>query len=1021
MTFVNTLYDVNAKMEERAFKITNSEEDMVGCEPLGETVKLLDIVDGSEGLAHIKVEKNGKSKMILTNHEIGYFEGLKDRIIYVSGLKSSTKKGKNEKWFIRTCRDVTDIESSIAKSDKFSDEEKMKFYRENEKFSPEIQKDLGAKKIALADKQMEESSISEMTLYKDPEELNALYEVLKKVIPSTFREVYETARYRMEKNCSSSEKRNYLKQMAEILEFDWERNADYKDVDIEALKAGISKVHIGHHKELEEIYTEFEASNISKIAPQTLCLIGHPDTGINQLAEEIAALVGRGYSVINLAGTHMKETETLTGTSKIYENARPGLIYERIKGAGIRGVLVIEDFELYDAEIRNTLIPIVEKTSFIDKFVEVEIDIKDMFVIVTCSDIKDIPMSLRANMATIYFKDLEESEIIETINKIIAPKYCKEYGIKFDKKIPDDICRKLIYKFSNMDMNKLKSMVRSIVVKAVTRGEKTFPDYTTKDIDEFDYADEDYEKTHNEYVKEITAVEPKFFTCFDEYPESIQKKAIKLFEILNWSGDENQKEYARDVLHYIANIFKGEVKPLVIGSVIEELSKTHYIQRDFGERIEAAILSKELEKNANRMTVIGLNGNAGTGKSSTAMSVANASGRNCVKINVGGSGGAEIIKGTNKTVHNAGPSMIIKELSKSGHGCYSDVIILDELDKATPDFFNALYEFLDPNEEFIYDQYLECHIPKNNFIVILTFNDISCIPLPIRDRMEVIEYSNYSIQDKKVIISDYILPKLRDKFSIGSLEIEQSALELYVNYYDVLPGMRNVERDFEYILMSIAMNNIGRLEDIVEIDANLIQSVLGGKRTAGLNDVPSLSVGKCGMAQALAVTTGGIGVSTAVETVINPYQEKCVVVTGLLEGSCLESVSLACCLVSKYLKKELPKLHIHMTDAVKKDGPSAGVTITMSVLSCMLEKPLPNVAFTGSVDLYGNVGPVGGVFEKCIAAERNGVEKVIIPYDCYKRLVERKEIDRLNVEIVPVDTVEEVIKCVWSEEMEVLV
>lgn len=1017
MTFENTLYEVNAKMESRAFKIANNEETMVGCEILDETVKLIDIVIGTDGLAGIKVRQNGKSKIVLTNRQKGYFEGLKDRMIYVSGLKSIDKKGKSEKWFIRSCRDVTDIERSIAKSDKFTEEEKIKFYKEHEKFSPEIQRDLGEKKIVLADKQMEENSEPEMTLYKDPAEMNALYEIIKKVIPPTFREVYETARYRMEKNCSSSEKKNYLKQMEEILDFDWVRDADYKTIDIATLKTEINKVHIGHYKQLEEIYTEFEASNISKIAPQTLCLIGHPDTGINQLAEEIANLVGRGYSVINLAGTHMKDTEALTGTSKIYENARSGLIYEKIKEAGIRGVLVIEDFELYDSEIRNTLIPIVEKTSFVDKFVEVQIELKDMIVIVTCSDIKDIPMSLRANMTTIYFQDAEEKEIIETINKIIVPKYCKEYGIKFKKKIPDEVCKKLIYKYANMDMNKLDGVIRSIVVKEVTKGEKEFPDYNKKDINEFDYVDEDYEKIRNEYVREITALEPKFFTCFDEYPKCIQKKAIKMFEILNWGRDENQKEYARDVIHYIANIFSGETKPLVPGSVIEELSKTHYLQSDFGERIEAAILSKELEKNGSRMAVIGLNGNAGTGKSSTAMSVANALGRNCVKINVGGAGGAEIIKGINKTVRHAGPSMIIKELSKSGHGCYSDVIILDEVDKATPDFFNALYEFLDPNEEFIYDQYLECHIPKNNFIVILTFNDRNCIPLPIRDRMEVIEYSNYSIQDKKVIISDYILPKLRNKFSIGTLTIEKTALELYVNHYDVLPGMRNVERDFEYILMNIARRNKGRFEDAVNIDKTLIQKVLGEKRTIGLNDVPPLSVGKCGMAQALAVTTGGIGVSTAVETAINPYQEKNVVVTGLLEGSCLESVSIACCLVSKYLKKELPKLHIHMTDAVKKDGPSAGVTITMSVLSCMLEKPLPNFAFTGSVDLFGNIGPVGGVFEKCIAAERAGIEKVIIPYECYKRLVERKEIDRLNVEIVPADTIDEVIKYVWDKGM----
>ena len=1015
MTFENTLYDLNKRMEDRAFSVISCKDNMTDCETLEETVKLLYVDYDPEGMATLTIEQEQKIRKVSTNRQLGYFDGLTERIVYFSGLKTLDTNKKEEKWFIRSCRDVTNREKNIAKSDKFTEEEKSKFQLSIEKFSPDIQKDLAEKKIELADKKEKEIIKSEMTLYKDPEELNALYEIIKKVIPQEFREVYETARYRMEKNCSSSEKRNYLKQMSDILDFDWVRDAEYKLVDIEALREIIGKTHIGHLKQLEEIYTEFEASNISKIAPQTLCLIGHPDTAINQLAETIASSIGRGFSVINLAGTHMKETDALTGTSKIYENARAGLIFERIKEAGIRGVLVIEDFELYDSGIRNMLIPLIEKTSFIDKFVEVEISLNDMFVIVTCNDIKDIPMSIRANMTTIYFQDAEEEEIIETINRIIVPKYCEEYGIKFIKDIPRECCRTLIYKLSNMDMNKLDSVIRSIVVKTVTKSEKVFPDYTLKSIDEIDYSAKDYEKTRNEFVREITGTEHKFFTCFDEYPECIQKKVINLFGILNWGSDENLKEHARDVIHYLANIFKGKTEPFVIGSIVEELRKTHYLQSEFGERIEAAILSKNLEKNANRMTVIGLNGGAGTGKSSTAMSVANASNRNCIKINIGGAGGAEIIKGSNKTVHNAGPSMIVKELSKSGHGCYSDVLILDEVDKATPDFFNALYEFLDPNEEFIYDQYLECHIPKNNFIVILTFNDISCIPLPIRDRMEVIEYSNYSIQDKKIIITDYILPKLKEKFSIGSLTIDSAALELYVKYYDILPGMRNVERDMEFILMRIARINKGRFEDVVSIDIDLVKNVLGEKRTVGLNDVPPLSLGRCGMAQALAVTSSGIGISTAVETVINPYQEKNVVVTGLLEGSCLESVSLACCYAGQYLKKELPKLHIHMTDALKKDGPSAGVSITMSILSCLMEKPLPNVGFTGSIDLYGNVGPVGGVFEKCIAAERSLVDKVIVPSECYRRLVDRKEIERLNVMVVPVDTIEEVIGCVWDE------
>lgn len=645
-----------------------------------------------------------------------------------------------------------------------------------------------------------------------------------------------------------------------------------------------------------------------------MAFIGHPDTGVNQLAELIASSIGRGYSIINLAGIHTKDTAAFTGTSKIYENARSGLLYERIKEAGIRGTLIIENYDLCDSEIRNILVPIIENKKFFDQFVEVEMDLSNMMVIVICSDIKDIPMSLRANMRHIYFQDAEENEIIETINKIIVPRYCSEYGIAFPKRISDECCRTLIYKFANMDMNKLDDVIRSVIVKTVTKGGRKFSDSNIRSFNEFG----DYDKIRNAYVRDITAVEHKFFTCYDEYPKCICNRAIKLFEILNWGSDESQKEYARDVIHYIANIFMGETKPLVVGSVIEELNKTHYLQNGFGEKIEAAILSKELEKNTNKMMIIGLNGSAGTGKSTTAVSIAAALQRNFIKINVGGAGGAEIIKGMNKTVHNAGPSMIVKELAKSGHGCYSDVIILDEVDKAEPGFFNALYEFLDPNEEFIYDQYLECHIPKNNFLVVLTFNDSSCIPLPIKDRMEIVEYSNYSIQDKKMIVANYILPKLKKKFGIGRLTIDDDALDLYAYHYDVIPGMRSAERDFEFILMSIARSGSGRFSDIVNIDKKLIMGVLGKMRTSGLNDIPPCSVGKFGMAQALAITSEGIGVSTAVETVINPYQEKNIVVTGLLEGSCLESVSVACCFVNNYIQKELPKLHIHMTDAVRK-------------------------------------------------------------------------------------------------------
>ena len=998
-TFDDIIYEVNKKIEEDSFNEEKKKISAGECELLDKTVTFLDIDTDSSGMAVIRYDDEGEVKVSLTNKHLKYFDSLKNKKVYFSGIKTYDYEKMMEKWYIRTIVDVTGREESLVTTNKLTEDEKHKFQKSIEKFSPQIRRDLCDKKIALADKKaVNESDGCQIALYSSRDEMEAYYDIVKKVMPKEFRSVYESSRLKSKKISSSEEKTNYIRVMSDILEFDWINNAEYKYIDVEALQEKIGKKHIGYNQQLNEIYTELRASNISKVVPKTLCFIGNPDTGINKLARTIASSIGTGYSIINLAGADFGENEPLIGSSKIYINAKAGFIYDCIKEAGLRGVLVIEDFNLYESNIRSLMTPLLNKTTYMDMFAEVKIDLSNMLVIVTCSDIKKIPQHVRANMTTIYFQDLEEREIVEIINKLIVPKYCKEYGLDFPQNIPVESCKTLIYKHANMNMDKLDSMIRSIVVKTVAKGDKSFPDYSIKPIS--DYKEEDYEKIRNKYVREITETEHKFFNCYFEYPECIQKKAVKLFNILNFEKNDGLREHAIDVIHYISNIFKPNDKSLVMGSVIEELSKSHYLQNDFAERIEAAILSKELGNNVNRMTVIGLKGKAGTGKSSAAISVAKALNRNFIKINVGGGGGAEVIK----------------ELSKSGHGCYSDVIILDEIDKSTPDFMNTLYEFLDPNEEYFYDNYLECFIPKNNFLVMLTFNDISGIPIPIRDRMEIIEYSSYSNSDKKSIITDYVLPKLKTNFNIKDISIDSEALDLYLKNYDISPGIRNAERDFEYILMRIARQNNCTFESVdVHIDQNDIKYTLGKNRTVGLDGIPQLSIGKCGMAQALAVTTSGIGVLMAVETVVNPYQDKNIVITGLLEGSCLESVSVACCFISKYLKKELPKLHIHITEGMKKDGPSAGVTIAMSILSCLLEKPIANISFTGSIDIYGHIRPVGSVFEKCIAAERCGVNTIILPSESYKGLVSEKKDERLSIKMIPVDTIEEVISYVWGK------
>ena len=206
MTFEETLYDVTTKMDERAFYLMNYTSLDKG-EPLEEIVRLTNITVTSDGMAALEVEADGRRTRVVTNSKPEYFDGCADKIVYISGLKSVDKVKNEEKWYVCSCSDVTDMEESLVKTDKIPKEEKVKFQRSIEKFTPEIQKDLGNKKLALADKNAEEEKKSEVTIYKEQEELDALYNVLKKVMPPEFRNVYETIRCRLDKNCSSSEKR----------------------------------------------------------------------------------------------------------------------------------------------------------------------------------------------------------------------------------------------------------------------------------------------------------------------------------------------------------------------------------------------------------------------------------------------------------------------------------------------------------------------------------------------------------------------------------------------------------------------------------------------------------------------------------------------------------------------------------------------------------------------------------------------------------------------------------------------
>ena len=418
--------------------------------------------------------------------------------------------------------------------------------------------------------------------------------------------------------------------------------------------------------------------------------------------------------------------------------------------------------------------------------------------------------------------------------------------------------------------------------------------------------------------------------------------------------------------------------------------------------------------------IICLVGPPGVGKTSIARSVAECMNRKYVRMSLGGVRDEAEIRGHRRTYIGAMPGKLINAMitAKSRN----PLILMDEIDKMASDFrgdpASALLEVLDPEQNCTFkDHYIDIPFDLSNVLFITTANDLSAIPGPLRDRMDVIELPSYTRVEKFNIARQHLLPKqLKNTGLHGKVSVANAALYALIDGYTREAGVRNLERVIQQVLRRCARQVAAGEAEKVSVSAAMLEKILGPRKVKP--DYISRS-NAVGIANGLAWTSVG-GEMLPIEVQVIPGGSGKIEVTGSLGDVMKESAKLAITYVrvngEKYgidtaaLKEQ--DLHIHAPDgATPKDGPSAGVTLTTALVSCLSGWPVrADVAMTGEISLHGRVLPIGGLKEKSMAAYREGMKTVLIPKDNESDLYEVDQEVKDTVRFVPMTDLSQVLK-----------
>ncbi len=515
-------------------------------------------------------------------------------------------------------------------------------------------------------------------------------------------------------------------------------------------------------------------------------------------------------------------------------------------------------------------------------------------------------------------------------------------------------------------------------------------------------------------------------------PEEAGAEAEKqLVRLEKMHPDSSESGIIRTYLEWLVDIpwSTSSDEEIELDNAKEILDEDHFDLDEVKERILEFLAVRKLKGDNIKGPILCFAGPPGVGKTSLGKSIARAIGRKFVRISLGGVKDEAEIRGHRRTYVGSMPGRFIQALKQVK--CNNPVILLDEVDKVGGDFkgdpSSALLEVLDPEQNNNFrDHYLNVPFDLSKVLFIATANVLEDIPAPLRDRMEIINLSGYTQEEKVAISKKYLIPKQMEENGITAEHIDFSdeSVSSVIKHFTAEAGLRTLEKKIGSLCRKVAMKIAkGDLSKTHIINDN-VEKFLGPHL---YSDDDQRLIDEIGVATGLAWTSAG-GQTLYIES--NDMRGKGLTLTGQLGDVMKESAQTAIGHIRGNAKElgideqyfEDHEIHLHIpAGAIPKDGPSAGITLATTIVSLITQTPIDStIAMTGEITLTGKVLPIGGLKEKALAAMRMNIEKIIIPWKNKKDLVDIPEDYRNKIEFIPVKDFHEVLSIAlvgWDERM----